>query len=285
MMNLILTTKKEIMKKELIKKLNDLPPLPDHIIELKNYQNANSTDIDKLIEIIKKDPLIVANILKIANSSMFGFRSKVETLNRAVNLLGINFIISISLGSAIQDNIKANLLSYAVNNEDFIFTSSLATNIVNTWVSNIDFDLRNELLLPAFLQEVGKFIISELIQKDKRVEEFLQELEQTKDTSFCEEKFVGFTCSKITANIFKHWGFSHNLIFPIAFAEDIESAPLEFKTKAQILSVIKILCDIRNPLSDLNIEKALEKVALYNFDIEHFLNSVDVIKATIEQNS
>ncbi len=38
-------------------------------------------DTQRLMKIIQKDPLIVANILKISNSSMFGFRSKVDTLS------------------------------------------------------------------------------------------------------------------------------------------------------------------------------------------------------------
>ena len=74
----------------------------------------------------------------------------------------------------------------------------------------------------------------EVIQEEKKTEEFLKELEETKDTSYCEEKFTGFTCARITANIFKHWNLSHNIIFPIAFAEDIENCPDSFKKKAQM---------------------------------------------------
>jgi HD-like signal output (HDOD) protein len=273
------------MKNQIVHEITTLPPLPTSVLELSEYKNVDSVDIEKLIEIIKKDPLIVANILKVANSSMFGFRSKIETLSRAINLLGIKFTISLAIGSAIQSNLKTNLLAYAVTNEDFLYTSSLATNIINTWISSIDFDLRNELLLPAFLQEIGKFIISEVIQKEKMTEEFLNELEKTKDTSFCEEKYIGFTCGRITANVFKHWNLSHNIIFPIAYAEDIESCPESFKQKAQILQIIKILCDVRNPLSDRNVERALKKVALYKLDVEQFLNAIDVIKEVIKQNS
>lgn len=273
------------MKKQILHEINSLPSLPASVIELDEFKNLDSVDIDKLMEIIKKDPLIVANILKVANSSMFGFRSKVETLSRAINLLGVKFTISIAIGSAIQDTIKSNLLAYAVSNEDFIYISSLATNIVNTWVSSIDFDLKNELLLPAFLQEVGKFIISEVIQKEKKTEIFLKELNVTKDVSFCEEKYMGYTCARITANVFKRWELSANIILPIAYAEDLSSCPELFKKKAQILHIVKILCDIREPLSDKNIEKALEKVALFKLDVEQFLNAIDVIKAVIKQNS
>jgi HD-like signal output (HDOD) protein len=273
------------MKKQILHEITALPPLPTSVIELDQYKNTDCIDVEKLMEIIKKDPLIVANILKVSNSSMFGFRSRVETLSRAINLLGIKFTISIAIGSAIQNTMKSNLLAYAVSNEDFIYTSSLATNIINTWVSNIDFDLKNELLIPAFLQEVGKFIISEVIQKEKRTEEFLSELNETNNISFCEEKYMGFTCARITANVFKRWNLSPNIILPIAYAEDLETCPEAFKQKAQILQIIKILCDIRDPLSDKNVERALKKVVLYKLDIEQFLNAIDVIKEVIRQNS
>lgn len=273
------------MKKDLIEEINSLPPLPTSVIELEKYKNIESTNISKLLSIIEEDPLMVATILKIANSSMFGFKFKIETLSKAINLLGTNFTISIAIGCAVQNTVNSNLLAYAVKNEDFIFISALASNIVNTWVSTINLNLRDELLLPVFLQEVGKFIISQVIQKNRKTEEFLIDLEDTKDTTFCEKKHTGYSCARITANVFKQWNLSHNIIFPIAFTDDIESCPNEFKIKAQILEIVKILCDIRYPLSDENIHKALEKVALYNFEIENFLNSIDTIKDLIKQNT
>ncbi len=273
------------MKKILVDKINSLPPLPSSIMELEKFRQLESYEIDELIKIINKDPLMVTTILRVANSSMFGFRSEVETLSRAINLLGINFTISIAIGSAIQNSIDSNLLAYAVTNDEFIFASSLATNIVNTWISSIDFDLKNELLLPAFLQQIGKYVISDVIQENKQTEEFLQDLNETNDPALVEEKFTGFTCSRITANIFKNWSFSHKIIFPIAFVDDIDVCPESFKKHAQILEVVKILCDIRKPLDEKNIEIAVNKASLYGFDIEHLLNSIDVIKEVISQNS
>ena len=273
------------MKKDLIEEIKSLPPLPTSISEINKFKNLESTDISQLISIIEQDPLMVVTILKVANSSMFGFKSQVDTLSRAINLLGINFTISVAISAAVQNSISSNLLAYAVKNDDFLFSSTLASNIVNTWVSTINFDLKNELLLPAFLQEVGKFIISEVIQKNRKTEEFLMDLEETKDVAFCERKYMEYSCARITANVFKKWNLSHNIIIPIAFTDDIESCPKEFKTKAQILEIVKILSDIRYPLSENNILKALQKVVLYGFDVEQFLNSIDLIKETINQNA
>ena len=63
------------MKKDLIEEINSLPPLPSSVIELDKYKNVESTNVQELISIIEKDPLMVVTILKVANSSMFGFKS------------------------------------------------------------------------------------------------------------------------------------------------------------------------------------------------------------------
>ena len=147
------------------------------------------------------------------------------------------------------------------------------------------FDLKNELLLPAFLQQIGKYVISDAIQENKQTEEFLLALENTTSPARVEETFTGFSCAKITANIFKNWSFSHKIIFPIAFVDDVENCPEDFKQHAQILEIVKILCDIRKPLDEENIEIAINKASNYGFDVEHLLNSIDVIKEVISQNS
>jgi hypothetical protein len=101
--------------------------------------------------------------------------------------------------------------------------------MVPSWIDSPREDLRNELLLPAFLQDIGKFIISQLIQDDRQTEFFLKSLVETDDISACELEFTGYTCSRISANIFKHWDFSHNIIFPIAFTQDLEKFKLDLK--------------------------------------------------------
>src|SRR5574344_1421609 len=99
---------KKEMKYKLIKELNNLPELPTNIIELDNFRKEDSMDTKKLLKILQQDPLIVAQILKVAKSSLFSFRTKVDTLNRAINLLGTKFVISIAIGSSITKSMNSN---------------------------------------------------------------------------------------------------------------------------------------------------------------------------------
>lgn len=270
------------MKNSLLEKIDALPPLPKSVIELEEFRKRLDKEPLDLLQIIEQDPLVITTLLKVANSAMFGFRHAVESPSRAINLLGVNFTISIALGSIVQDLIKSNLDSYDVTTDDFMFTSNLASNLVNAWIGPISFDLKEELLLPAFLQETGKFVISELVHESGKVEEFQEAIKNKSELSLIEKEFSGFSCAKITANIFKHWKLSHNLIFSIGFVGDEANCPEEFKQKVQILEVIKTLSDITAPLSESNITKAMNKAKEYQLDTDLLKKAIDKIKDKIE---
>ena len=63
----------------------------------------------------------------------------------------------------VQDLIKSDFKPYGVGIDAFLNSCNLSSTIVNKWLGASNFDLKEELLLPAFLQETGKFIIAELI--------------------------------------------------------------------------------------------------------------------------
>ena len=124
--------------------------------------------------------------------------------------------------------------------------------------------------------------MSELIHESGKVAEFQDAISNSgKELSEIENEFVGYSCSKITANIFKHWKLSHNLIFSIGFVGDVNNCPEEFKQKAQILEVIKILADITAPLSEKNIAKALKKAKEYDLDTSLLSKAIERIQDKI----
>lgn len=272
------------MKKLIIEKIDSLPPLPKSVLELEEFRKMSNKEPLDLLKIIEKDPLIITTVLRVANSAMFGFVSEVETPSRAISLLGVNFTISIALGTIIQNIVRTKLTPYGATTDDFMFSSNLASTLVNTWVSKVSFDLKEDLLLPAFLQEIGKFVIAEVIIESGQTEEFLEKLRTAKSVSEVEKEFLGYSCARITANIFKHWKLSHNLIFSIGFVEDLEHCPKDYIEKAKILEIIKILSDIRDPLSDLNIKRAQKKAKEYNLNTAQLLQSIDSIKFKLEND-
>ena len=262
----------------ILEKIESLPPLPKTIVEIEEFRKKPNKEAIELLNIIEKDALIISTLLKISNSAMFGFRSKVETPSRAVSLLGINFTISIAIGGTVQNLLMTNLEPYGISSDDFMRVSNISSTLANLWLSKIDIDLKEEMLLPALLQETGKFILADLILSEKKSDLFKSKVSSGCDITDVEKELLHTTTSQTTAQIFKHWKLSSNLINMIENVDDISKAEDNFKRKSQILDVIKTACDISDPLSELNIEKAIKKATVYGFDTNILKKAIETLQ-------
>jgi len=266
------------MINSLAKHIHNLPKLPKIITELDNFRKSQNKNSQNLIMIIKKDKTIYQDILKIMNFDIFNFDTKAKEITNFIEITSLEFVNTLATALAITRSIKLNLFSYAVTINDFLYANTLAMRIIDIWIEKIDKSLKNELLLPAFLQGLSKPIISLAISEQKLTERFLSDIANSTSLSKSEERFTGYKTGRITANILKHWDLSYNIIFPIAFAQDLLNCPEAFRIKAIILNILDELCNLREPLSDKSIKKVLEDLKLFDFDVELFLSSISEIR-------
>ena len=268
---------------DLLRRVESLPPLPRTIILIEEYRRKSEKEISELHDIISKDALIVTNLLKIANSAMFGFRSKVETPLRAISLLGINFTISVAISASSQKLLVTTLSPYGLTNDNFMNSSNIASVLASLWLGKIDETIKDEIILPALLIDIGKYIIADMILNEQKEKEFKAKIEEgILSIEEVEKEFLGFSSSFVTAQIFKHWKLSPNLINSIEFVDDINSVSKEFERKAKILSVIKTVANIKEPLSEKSIKEGIIKAKEYGFDTNILAQTIENLKTKID---
>ncbi len=267
-----------MLSNSILEKIESLPPLPKTIIEIEEFRKQPNKEAVDLLKIIEKDALIISTLLKISNSAMFGFRSKVETPSRAINLLGINFTISIAIGGTVQNLLMTNLEPYGINSDDFMRASNISSTLASLWLSKIDVDLKEDIILPALLQETGKFILADIISSEGKTELFKTKIASGASIEVVEKELLDVTTSQITAKIFRHWKLSDNLINMIENVDDISNVVPEYKKRSQILDVIKTAAYVREPLSDDSIEKAVKKATAYGFDTKILRSAIQTLQ-------
>ena len=268
---------------DLLRRVESLPPLPRTIILIEEYRRKSEKEISELHDIISKDALIVTNLLKIANSAMFGFRSKVENPLRAISLLGINFTISVAISASSQKLLVTTLAPYGLTNDNFMNSSNIASVLASLWLGKIDESIKDEIILPALLIDIGKYIIADMILNEQKEKEFKAKIEEgILSIEEVEKEFLGFSSSYVTAQIFKHWKLSPNLINSIEFVDDINNVSKEFERKAKILSVIKTVANIKEPLSEKSIKEAIIKAKEYGFDTNILAQTIENLKTKID---
>ena len=260
---------------ELLKRIDSLAPLPKTLMDIEEFKRTDNYDTNDLAKIIEQDPLMISTILKNANSAMFGFSGKIDSLNRAVSLIGINFTISIALGSGIKRALNSDLDAYNANSDEFLRIANMQSNLVNLWLSKVDSDLKQELILPAFLQESGKFLINEAIVDENKKDEFLVDINETiNDITSIEKKYIGIGTAEVTSAIFKHWNLTPNIINYIKYSDNTTKAPAKFVKQAQILNIVKNVCNILKPFDDSAVEHARKQVEAFGFELKPFDDAI-----------
>ncbi len=93
-----LKRKASLLPIETIKDRIKLPSLPGVVFKLQHAIEAGASS--RLIaEIIRFDPKLTAAIMSLVNSPLFAFPGKIETLERAITLIGTREISSLALGA------------------------------------------------------------------------------------------------------------------------------------------------------------------------------------------
>lgn len=90
---------------EKFKKIRTLPHIVTRLVQLVNDEESTLQDFE---EVIRLDPALVARLLTLVNSSYFGLTRKVDSISRAVALLGMKNLHNIAVTDAIQGMLRSN---------------------------------------------------------------------------------------------------------------------------------------------------------------------------------
>ncbi|MBF0338538.1 MAG: HDOD domain-containing protein [Nitrospirae bacterium] len=82
-----------------------IPPCPAIVTELYNELKKPRPSLTKMIEQIKKDVSVASLLIKLANSPVYA-SGKVDSVERALNILGLNAFSSMVVSVALQSSLK-----------------------------------------------------------------------------------------------------------------------------------------------------------------------------------
>lgn len=150
---------------ELLEKIEDIPTLPmvaNKVTELINDPNSSSSDI---AEVLKKDQVLTAKVLKLINSPYYGIPGGVADVQRALAFLGFNtlaqLVLSISIFSLFQEKEQSKFSLY-----DF-WKHALATAVASEQIAKkIDYPHPEECFTCGLLHDIGKIVLYQISNQD-----------------------------------------------------------------------------------------------------------------------
>ena len=266
------------MTEEILKQIKQLPPLPESAMKIEEvYKDPDSTFND-MAKILEKDPLLTADILKAANSPLYGFSREINAISQAVGLFGMGTVRGFALASIVKQSFSLDLSPYGITNEMFSELSKKQHALMTSWCRRKENRYLGVLSPAAFLVEIGKVLIARQILEHGKETEFQDALEELQDVEAAERKIVGVDTPEVSATIFKQWKFEDSLIDVIKHCQNPSLAEEDDQRPAKILHVVRVAVPINGKIDDASIKAAKELIEKYALDMDSFDTALEHIE-------
>ncbi len=262
------------MNEKILNQIKSLPPLPKSVLKIQKITNDPSSSISDLIKIVKEDPFLTANLLKAANSPLYGFTRQIKNVDQAVSLFGMSTVKGFAISFAIRNSLKFDLSAYGINEMQFHNVSSQRNAVAVNWFKK-DRNRLDILATNSFLIDIGAVIISFILNHERKSESFRSRLANQENREKLEKKYIGATTVEITTEIFKHWNFGDDLIESMS---NINNPQGDYQTESAALLVLKTLIDMIKSYNEESVKKAFKLAKKYSLDIKSLESAVDLIK-------
>jgi len=266
------------MTEDILKKIKQLPPLPESAMQIESVYQDPDSSFNDMVKILEKDPLLTADILKAANSPLYGFSREINAISQAVGLFGMGTVRGFALASIVKKSFSLDLSPYGINNEMFSALSKKQHGLVTAWCIRKENRLLGVLSPAAFLVEIGKVLIAQQIIADGKQEEFRDALAQLGDVEAAERQVVGVDTPEVSATIFSQWKFEEGLVDVLGNCMSPDKAEEKDVRAAAILNAVRLAVPINGVVTDASIEAAKEIITKYDLHMEAFETAIENIK-------
>ncbi len=147
---------------KIINEIDTLPPLPNTYAEVRNaLRKAQTSSTEPVAEVIVRDPPMAARIMQVANSAFFGQRREVDTVSRAIFVLGLDLVQNLVLAAGAFQNMRFPNIPHLKLEE--LWQHSLATGIIARHIALAQRrpeDYQETAMLAGTMHDLGKLILA-----------------------------------------------------------------------------------------------------------------------------
>ncbi len=223
-----------------VKQIDGLPPFPATHAEIMKLAKSDESSSEDLAEQIQLDPSFLATILKLANSSYYGFAKKTDSLQTAVTRLGMEEIANLVMSAQVFEKLGGfeeggGGLDMKAFWKHSVGTAFAARAVAKKLQTEVD-----AAFLGGMLHDLGKVVfdrffgdyygsVIELVQSDQ------MSIHQA------EMEIIGVSHAEVGGQLAKLWNFSNNFLNSILYHHQPRSAR-RYQRLVCVVHLADVLC-------------------------------------------
>jgi putative nucleotidyltransferase with HDIG domain len=219
--------------------IDSFPSMPGAGARMLALLQEQDTKVSDIEEILRYDPGLTANVLKLANSAYFGVPSKIGSLKQAVVLLGTKRLTQLVVASCVSAVMYKSVAGYDLPAGD-LWRHSVAVSIAcEAMVKDQKRSNKIDVFTPALLHDIGKLVLGSFVSEE------LEAIQQIagKGVPFvvAENMVLGTDHAETGARILERWNLPAEVINAVRWHHDPDSADAS-DLQMDVVYLANLLC-------------------------------------------
>lgn len=205
-MRLFVIMKTDITIAELLEGVSGLVTLPQVFIRINQLVENSDSTMSDIANAVSQDPSFTVRMLRVANSPFYGFASTIDTVDKAVTVIGTSQIRNLALSMSVA-NTFAGLPNNLISMDNFWHHSLYCALIARILAKRARGCDPAAVFTAGLLHDIGELIIFNRLPEQAR-ESLLLVLGQVDDLPVyqAERQIIGFDHAGVGGELARHWG-------------------------------------------------------------------------------
>lgn len=188
--------------------------LPEVCLRIQQLADDPHADMAEFGQLVIQDPALTTRLLKLVNSAYYGFPGRVDTISRAVNLVGIAELRNLSLAMAALE------VFGGLENERFdmlgFWRHSVYCALLARYLAKQAGVLHAErLFIAGLLHDVGRLLIFSLLPDESALIQL--RMDRGEEVCAAERSELGFDHAAVGYELLSLWQLPKELRIAVAF--------------------------------------------------------------------
>jgi len=206
-----------------IEEFHELPALPATAAQILRLAADPRANARQLADIIQQDPALSAQVLRYANSSLYGYAGSIKDLQTAIaRVLGFEFVLNLALGFSIGKSLRVPQ-DGPFGLDAFWKHSVYAGRLVEQLAGRLPKQQkppRGTAYLAGLLQNLGRLVLGHTFQPEFFILNRFAQANPDMPTRDLERHVLGVTHDQIGAWLMEAWGLPQELVVAVRYHHD-----------------------------------------------------------------